>query len=138
MTESGAWWSEVLGGAVVLTTGKGSPPLTDAIASLAPGTPVTLVARGWPARLRLRRALRVHGLTERVDYIPVPSAAAPLVVATADSTSLRFVLRDLVSVPPGTSAHALATTAMLGARLPGMHRVLRLLLPDRLVTGIAG
>lgn len=138
MTEAGAWWSEVLGGAVVLTAGKGAPSIADAFAGVAPGTPVTLVARGWPGRLRLRRALRTHRLSERIDYIPVPSAAAPLVVATADSQSLRFVLRDLVSVPPGTSAHALASTAMLGARLPGMHRVLRLLLPDRLVTGIAG
>jgi hypothetical protein len=137
-TAATTWWSEVLGGGAVLTAGAGRPALSDALSSFAPGTPVTLVARGWRGRLRLRAALRRTRLTHRVDYLPLPAADAPLVVTTTDSASMRVVLHDLVSVPPGTSAHALATAAVLGARMPGADRLIRLLLPDRIVTGVTG
>ena len=132
------WWTEVLGGEAVLTADVGRPALAAALSSVAPGTSVTLVARGWRGRLRLRSALRRTRLAHRVDYLPLPAASAPLVVSTTDSAALRVVLHDLVSVPPGTSAHAVATAAVIGARLPGADHLVRLLFRDRIVTGVTG
>jgi hypothetical protein len=101
-----ALWSELLAGAAPIPVPRHPGRLRRLAAELRarpPGTPVTIVDRGWwdgPWRWALARRA---GLALEREFVAVPSIRAPLFLVERGAHTRSYFARRLLAVPPGVT-----------------------------------
>ena len=125
-------------GAVRVDVGR-SPPKrrvrAQEIRALPPGTPVAMCASFPGAIGRCRAFASEAGVEPAREYLAFPSAAAPAYLVEDAPATIRFFLRTLLAVPPGTPLSAPIEALLHIVRAFGPWRLIRRLAPGRVVVG---
>jgi hypothetical protein len=109
--------------------------LAQEIRALPPGTPVALFA-SFPGATGRCRAFASDARVElERRYLAFPSAGAPAYLVEDAPASIRFFLRTLLVVPPGTPLSAPIEALLRIVRAFGPWRLIRRLAPGRVVVG---
>ncbi len=115
-------WALLLGRGTVevqVDRGRGERSAA-ALRDLPSGTPVALLAGGFGGRARLRRVARAGGVDLDREHVLLPGLGSTVVTVEDRRATVRWLWRNIATVPPGLARTALAvdTGLRLGAVLP--------------------
>jgi hypothetical protein len=110
--------------------------LVEAIAGLAPGSPVVVsISAPWAAA-RCRRFASKVGIDIHREYVALPTARTPAyLVEDAPASAAAFVQYVLVVPPRAVLSGPIDAALTLIRRLHDPSRALRMLAPSRIVVG---
>jgi hypothetical protein len=110
--------------------------LVDAIAGLAPGSPVVVSTSAPWAAARCRRFARRAGIDIHREYVALPTARTPAyIIEDAPASAATFVQCVLIVPPRAVVSGPIDAALALIRRLQDPSRVLRMLAPGRIVVG---
>jgi hypothetical protein len=105
------------------------------IRDLPSGTPVVLSASGRGAIRRCRDVASQTGVMLEREFLAVPSAAAPAYLVENAHGPVEVFLGTLLVTPPGTPFAGMVDIALGAVRALSPWRLIRVLVPGRVLVG---
>lgn len=123
-------------GRVDLPRRGGMRATADELRGLSSGSQVAICASGVGARRRVRKCARRAGLVGRREYLAFPTIEAPAYLIEDSSSSVEYFFDTVATVPPGVATlEAAANVGLRGLRIASRSRLLRALIPGRILVG---
>ena len=123
-------------GRVTLPRRGGIRAAADELRELSPGAQVAICASGFGALRRVRKCARQVGLVGRREYLVFPTVEEPAYLIEDSSSSVEYFFNTVATVPPGVATlEAAANVGLRGLRIASRSRLLRALIPGRILVG---